>query len=44
MLVHGENCDSQVEEAQKYAGINKIITASDPVMQNPYGEFMSKMT
>lgn len=28
---------------QKYPGINKIIVASDPALQNPYGDFMSKL-
>ena len=32
VLVHGDNCDSQVEEVQKYPGIGKIIVASDPVL------------
>ena len=44
VLVHGENCDAQVEEVQKYPGINKIIVASDPSLNNPYGDSMSKLT
>ena len=44
VLVHGDGCDAQVEEVQKYPGINKIIVASDPALQNPYGDFMSKLT
>lgn len=43
VLVHGDGCDAQVEEVQKYPGVNKIIVASDPVLQNPYGDFMSKL-
>jgi len=43
VLVHGDGCDAQVEEVQKYPGIGKIIVASDPVLQNPYGDFMSKL-
>ena len=43
VLVHGENCDAQIEEVQKYPGISKIIVATDPVLQNPYGEFVSKL-
>ena len=44
VLVHGDGCDAQVEEVQKYPGIGKIMVASDPVLQNPYGDFMSKLT
>ena len=43
VLVHGDGCDAQVEEVQKYPGVGKIIVASDPVLQNPYGDFMSKL-
>ena len=44
VLVHGDGCDAQVEEVQKYPGVNKIIVASDTVLGNPYGDFMSKVT
>ena len=44
VMVHGDGCDAQVEEVQKYPGIGKIFVASDPVLNNPYGDFMSKLT
>lgn len=28
---------------QKYPGINKIIVANDPVLRNPFGDFMSRL-
>ena len=44
MLVCGDNCDSQIEEVQKYPGISKILVAKDAVLQNAYGDHISKLT
>ena len=43
VLVHGDGCEAQVEEVQKYPGIGKIIVANDPALQNPYGDVVSKL-
>ena len=43
VLVYGENCDSQIEEVQKYPGVSKILVAQDAVLQNCYGDHMSKL-
>ncbi len=43
VLVHGDGCEAQVEEVQKYPGISKIIVANDPALQNPYGDVVSKL-
>lgn len=43
VLVCGDNCDAQVEEVQKYPGISKILVANDGVLQNPYGDYISKL-
>ena len=44
VLVYGDNCDSQIEDVQKYPGISKILVAKDAVLQNAYGDHMSKLT
>lgn len=43
VLVHGEDTAEQVEALQKYAGLNKIIVAKHATLQNPYGDYMSKL-
>ena len=41
VLVHGDACAQQVEEVQKYQGINKIYFANSPALKNPYGDALA---
>ena len=43
VLVHGDGCDAQVEELQKYPGISKILVANHSALANPFGAHMSKV-
>ena len=45
VLVHGkgDSVEAQVSELKKYAGVRKIITASNDNLENPYGQAMAKI-
>ena len=44
VLVHGDNCDAQIEAVQKYPGISKILVANHADLANPYGAHVSNLT
>ncbi len=43
VLLHGDNCDAQVEALQKYPGISKILVARNELLQNAYGDSVAKV-
>ena len=42
--MHGDGCDAQVEEVQKYPGVSRILVANNSVLGNPYGDYISHLT
>lgn len=43
VLVHGANCDKQVEQVKKYAGIKSILVAKDEGLQHSYGDSVARI-
>lgn len=43
VLVHGADCDKQVELVKKYAGINSILVAKDEGLQHSYGDSVARI-
>jgi len=43
VLVHGSDCASQFEQVQQYPGINKVIVANNPALENAYGDSVARI-
>lgn len=41
--MHGDDCTKQIEQVQKYSGINKILVTKDPSLQNAYGDSIARV-
>jgi electron transfer flavoprotein alpha subunit len=43
VLVHGADCQAQIDQINKYAGVRSILVAKDPSLQQSFGASVAKV-
>lgn len=43
VLVHGVDCQSQIDDINKYTGVRSILVAKDPSLQQSYGAAVARV-
>lgn len=43
VLVHGADCQSQIDSVNQYAGVRSVLVAKDPSLQQSYGAGVAKV-